>query len=359
MDPISQAALGAIAARAAAPLTLIGPVLLVGALAGAMPDIDVIFSPGGDFFDTLRSHRGITHSVFFALTAGPLLGWLFSRWWVRRAGASGGGAAAGTAVGWMLAITAAVLSHPLLDALTPYGTQLLQPFSDQRIAIHAMPIIDPLYTGLLLLGILIARRSDVPKRIASITLLVTCGYLAFAWQLGVAARDFARADLESLGVKVDRIEAFPTLLQPWQRQVVARTPERDLLGRMTMWSPCPPVWTGGASYTGPEVAALRADEDGETFVWFAMDWVHYSKEAAADGERLVVSDLRYALEGDPAISVFAVAALIDGEGDHAKVSGPVYPLAGRTTDPSRLTAALANVFTPVCRSPQVAEGQGG
>jgi len=357
MDPISQAALGAIAARAAAPRSLTGPVLLVGALAGVMPDIDVIFSSGGDFFDTLRSHRGITHSIFFTMTAGPLLGWLFSRWWVRRAGGSGDGAY--TTIGWMLAITAALLSHPLLDALTPYGTQLLQPFSDQRIAIHAMPIIDPLYTGLLLLGILIARRSDVPKRIASTTLLVTCGYLAFAWQLGVAARDFARADLESLGETVDRIEAFPTLLQPWQRQVVAHTPERDLLGRMTMWSPCPPVWTGAESYSGRAVDALRATEDGETFVWFTMDWVHYSIERAADGERLVVSDLRYALEGDPAISVFAAAALIDGEGDEAKVSGPVYPLAGSTTDPSRLTAALANVFTPVCRLAQIVEGQGG
>lgn len=376
MDPVSQAALGAIAARAAAPRTLAGPVMLVGALAGAMPDIDVVFSPGGDFFDMLRTHRGITHSLFFAFTAGPLLGWLFGRWWLGRQRAAGEGGPPGDKViitGWMVAVTAAVLSHPLLDVLTPYGTQLLQPFSDARFAIHAMPIIDPLYTGLLLLGIFRAARSRLPRRIAAVTLAITCGYLALGWQLGVMAREYARDDLLARGETVERVEAFPTLLQPWQRQLVARTPQRDLVGQMTMWSPCPPVWQGAPSLSGPAVDAFLLTDHGRTFAWFTMDWVHFSKEPAGGGERLVASDLRYSLDGDPAVSVFSVAALVENPVAGAYVVGPVFPMSGRARDPARLAAALSHVFTPVCRigagsentspkavsSAEIAEGQGG
>ncbi len=353
MDPISQAALGAVAARAASPQTLVGPVLLVGAVAGAMPDIDVVFSPGGDFFDMVRSHRGITHSVFFAFTAGPLLGWLVAKWWLKRSTTEPTLDRGACIRGWMIAVTAAVLSHPLLDVLTPYGTQLLQPFSDARFAIHAMPIIDPLYTGLLLLGIVVAVRSKVRRRIAVVTLSITCLYLALGWQLGVMARDYARDDLVARGETIERIDAFPTLLQPWQRQVVARTSTQDFIGQMTMWSPCPPNWTSGASYVGPEVDALLATDEGHTFAWFAMDWVHYSKASTSNGERLLASDLRYSLEGDPAISVFAVSADFENGSGGTRSMGAVTPAGGRTTDPSRITQALSHVFTPVCRSPEI------
>ena len=41
----------------------------------------------------------------------------------------------------------------LLDACTSYGTHLLWPFSDARVAWHLISVIDPLFTGALLLGL--------------------------------------------------------------------------------------------------------------------------------------------------------------------------------------------------------------
>lgn len=400
MDPVSQAALGAIAARVAAPRTLTGPILLVGAIAGAMPDIDVVFSPGGDFFDVVRTHRGITHSLFFAFTAGPLLGYLIATWLNRRRlnrrslNRESPDASAYHTIGWMMAVTAAVLSHPLLDVLTPYGTQLLQPFSDARFAIHAMPIIDPLYTGLLLIGIWFCKRSSAAQHTAMITLAISSAYLALGWQLGVQAREFARDDLEARGVAVTRIDAFPTLLQPWQRQVVAMSPEADYLGTMSMWSPCAPVWTQGSSLRGPAVEALRESGEGIVFDWFAMGWVHYSLRNSLtegdSGKMLVATDLRYALDGDPGQSVFAIAVPLTrdsgmtreqaGGAESAeaeshqpvpfeswRLAGRAAPWGNRVADPERLTAALANVFDPVCsdpaaairRLPEIAERQSG
>ena len=352
MDPISQATLGAIAARVAAPRTLVGPVLLVGAVAGAMPDIDVLFSAPDDFFRMVRVHRGITHSVFFALTAGPVLGWLIARWRARKEGG------APNTRGWMLAVTAAVLSHPLLDVLTPYGTQLLQPFSDARLAIHAMPIIDPLYTGVLLIGCIWAARSSRPKAIASGALLISCAYLVLGWQLGVQARELGRADLAAAGVPVDRIEAFPTILQPWQRQVVARSGDQDRVAQMSMWAPCAPVWTTTPVATGPQVDALKESDEGQIFDWFAMGWVHYTQTDAGADTRVHASDLRYVLSGDASDSVFSMSARLQIDADGAFRVVAIDTAGQRGADPSRLTQAMANVFTPSCRSAQVAEGEG-
>ncbi len=352
MDPISQAVLGAIAARVAAPRTLIGPVLLLGAVAGAMPDIDVIFSSPDDFFRMVKSHRGITHSLFFAFTAGPILGWLIARFRARKEGGPP------NTRGWMMAITAAVLSHPLLDVLTPYGTQLLQPFSDARLAIHAMPIIDPLYTGVLLIGCIWAARSRRPQAIAIGALLISSAYLALGWQLGVQAREFGRADLATAGVRVDRIEAFPTILQPWQRQVVARSGDQDRVGLMSMWAPCGPVWTTTQSASGPEVDTLLQSEEGRVFDWFAMGWVHYTRTSEGADMRLHASDLRYVLSGDASDSVFSMSARLQVDADGLSRVVGVDTAGQRGADPLRLVQAMASVFTPTCRSAQVAEREG-
>ena len=46
----------------------------------------------------------------------------------------------------------ALVTHPLLDAMTVYGTQLALPFSDHPFGVGSIFIIDPLYTLPLLAG---------------------------------------------------------------------------------------------------------------------------------------------------------------------------------------------------------------
>ncbi|MFV2089757.1 MAG: metal-dependent hydrolase, partial [Pseudomonadales bacterium] len=139
MDPLSQAGLGAVVAQIAGHRRLGFKAALLGAGAGALPDADVLFSITGDFIDQLITHRGITHSLFFAPVTGPALGWLI--WYRERR--KDPSLSLSRRNCWMLVITLALLSHPLLDWLTPYGTQLLLPLSNSRFAINAMPIIDP------------------------------------------------------------------------------------------------------------------------------------------------------------------------------------------------------------------------
>ena len=177
MDPFSQAGLGAVVAQTSAQHKLGFRVVAAGAFAGAMPDLDVFIA--GDYFDNLQMHRGITHSLFFAPVVGPLLGYLFHRLECRRSEEL---ATRERLKYWMLAMTLAILSHPLLDVLTPYGTQLLLPFTDQRFALFAMPIIDPVYTVPLLIAVYLAWRYRNSLRVQTIGLgflAITTSYLFY------------------------------------------------------------------------------------------------------------------------------------------------------------------------------------
>ena len=54
---------------------------------------------------------------------------------------------------WALVMAASMLSHPLLDWFTTYGTQLLAPFSRHRFAIDGVGIVDPFYSLTLIAGL--------------------------------------------------------------------------------------------------------------------------------------------------------------------------------------------------------------
>ncbi|GIT14376.1 MAG: hypothetical protein CM1200mP36_01320 [Gammaproteobacteria bacterium] len=107
-----------------------GRAALWGAVAGAFPDIDTLFANAAsdDPLVRLQTHRGLTHSLFFAPVIGPLWGWALWRWKRSRA--------TRTELElpywpWLILITCALWSHPLLDYCTHYGTQLLSPFTDR------------------------------------------------------------------------------------------------------------------------------------------------------------------------------------------------------------------------------------
>ena len=312
MDPISQAALGAVVAQACAQHKLGFRVVVAGAIAGAMPDLDVFIA--GDYFANLQTHRGITHSLFFAPVVGPVLGFsiyklecIQSSELIDRDRLNY----------WILAVFLAILSHPLLDVLTPYGTQLLLPFSNQRFAIYAMPIIDPLYTVPLLVAVILAwrYRHRVKVQFIGISfLLISTSYLSYGWYLGQAATQEAVRQLENQGIHNAVVQSFPTIFQIHYRRVVARTPTEDWVGYISMWRPCIIEW--GIAERSPEnsfneVSDLRAIR---IFEWFAMGWLHKTV-SERDGNTLYqLADLRYGLNTNPKESFFSLNVIDTEQG---------------------------------------------
>lgn len=109
--------------------------MLLGAIANTIPDLDV-FLVFGDPIREITIHRGFSHSLVFPFIAAPVLGWLAKRFLKDSISFKE----------WCLFFFILVLTHPLLDCLTTYGTQLLLPFSDYRINLNTLFIIDVVFT---------------------------------------------------------------------------------------------------------------------------------------------------------------------------------------------------------------------
>ena len=47
---------------------------------------------------------------------------------------------------WVWLFFWAIITHPLLDSCTVFGTQLFQPFSDYRVGFNIISVADPIYS---------------------------------------------------------------------------------------------------------------------------------------------------------------------------------------------------------------------
>ncbi|AWL12715.1 hypothetical protein HMF8227_02262 [Saliniradius amylolyticus] len=157
MDPITHGIVGAALARS---VSVIRPPQnhseshlwwQLGVLAALIPDLDYLLFWVDPLAFLAYWHRSFTHSLFLA----PL-------WSLTIAAA----AYLLTAhrypfvLLWLVA-TAGVLSHCFLDALTPFGTQWFQPFSDVRVSANLLLVVDGYFTLILLvcLWLIVKHRS--------------------------------------------------------------------------------------------------------------------------------------------------------------------------------------------------------
>jgi inner membrane protein len=219
MDSITQIALGAAIGTATLGRKAGARAALWGALFGTLPDLDVLMSYGDPVRD-FTFHRAESHSLFWLTVASPILAALpaqlhraagagFCRWWL---------------LAWLVLVT-----HPLLDAFTVYGTQLLLPFSDYPFGIGSVFIVDPLYTLPLIFGVIAAmglhRRSPGRAlRWNAVGIALSTAYLV--WSVA------AQAHVEGV---VNRALAIGPLAK--SRVLVTPTPLNTLLWRVVVMEP--------------------------------------------------------------------------------------------------------------------------
>ena len=79
MDSLTQIVLGAAVGEAVLGRKVGNKALLYGAIAGTIPDLDVISRSFVDTVTALEFHRGFTHSIVFSVLFAPVFGWLVSR----------------------------------------------------------------------------------------------------------------------------------------------------------------------------------------------------------------------------------------------------------------------------------------
>lgn len=138
MDPLSQGLLGSSLSQSFSNKKNIFFVFIIGFLAGIFPDIDIFFRSNHDPLLFLEFHRQFTHSLIFIPLGGFVFTLVFYSLFYRLI-------PFGFFRTWLFA-TMGYATHGLLDACTSYGTQLLWPFSNERISWNNISIIDPLFT---------------------------------------------------------------------------------------------------------------------------------------------------------------------------------------------------------------------
>lgn len=324
MDPLTQGALGAAAAMSLASDDL-RRALVVGFLAGMAPDLDVLIRSETDPLLFLDYHRHFTHALAFVPVGGLLVGLAvhgLDR--LRRRGAHRlRDTVLFATVGWG--------THGLLDACTSYGTYLLWPFSEARIAWENISIIDPFVTLPLLVGIAVGAWRTSP-RAARIGLA-----LALAWLcVGVVQRERAQDLQARLAADRGHAPTAGTVKPGFANLVVWRS--IYLVGDTYFVDGLRPGLGGpGRVYEGSTVARVVprdldgvlgdsvAREDIDRFARFSMGWV-----AWAPRDPTLLADVRYSM-----------------------VPNGTAPLWGVRVDPERRDAHLA--FEEVQTPPDDAE----
>jgi inner membrane protein len=269
-------------------------------------------------------HRGPTHALWFGPLVGPLLGVAAARLLERRRPSSEAPELERRRA-WIGLFVLTLFTHPLLDVFTTYGTQLLAPFSDRRFAYDAIGIIDPAYSILLILALVVGLRAGPASRAARTAALaalaVSSVYVGYCRYLNVAAERLAREEMPpTLSAHVEP-RAYPTLFQPWLRRLVAREGTQVCVGWLSLWSSRPVEW-GCFTTASPEaLEAARATREARVFEWFAMGQTAGRVLPRPDGSRVAeFDDIRYGFPDTPQNGLWGVRVELDAEG---RVSGPV------------------------------------
>jgi len=236
MDPLTHGLLGALTAQAVADtpfITALGKqatrrtrlpigVTLAATLAALFPDIDYLLF----WLDPLRFladwHRGITHSLLalplWSLLLGLLLSTLAGRRWQWRC--------------YTVFCALGLLSHIMLDLLTAYGTQLFAPFSDDRFGFSLIYVVDPYFTAIMLLPVLLLvlhhykkkapghRKSLSPSRVARLGLLMLFPYLGLLVSLKEEAKALGEQMATEQGLLATGVDALPQPLSPFNWKVL-------------------------------------------------------------------------------------------------------------------------------------------
>lgn len=218
MDTLTHALSGALAVRALDEKLASDPKTLrrltyVGFLAAAAPDLDFVISlVSDDPMMYLRHHRGVTHSLLLLPLWAALLGGIFKSFYRE------------IPFKLLYGLCAMAIGlHIVGDVITSYGTMIFAPLSNWRASLDTTFIIDPIFTGIIVLGLSLAfwhhTRRWAP-RAASLCLLGYIGLQGWAHhQAAIMGTTWAK----SLDGPAE-VQVLPQPLSPfhWKVMVIER-----------------------------------------------------------------------------------------------------------------------------------------
>ncbi|MFV0572272.1 MAG: metal-dependent hydrolase [Xanthomarina gelatinilytica] len=282
MDSLTQIVLGAAVGEAVLGKKVGNKAMLYGAIAGTIPDLDILASYVTDTVTALEIHRGFTHSIFFSIFFAPIFGWLVSRYESYK-----------DFKAWSWLFFWAFITHPILDAHTTWGTQLFWPM-DYRLALKTIFVIDPLYTLPFLLFLILAmfQKRDAPKRrlYNKVGIIISSSYLLLTFFLkGMAFNEFEMA-LKDQHIEYSEIETKPAPFNTILWSANVETKNNYLIGYYSFFDTKPIHFV-----TYPKdhdlLGKLIQDEKVQRMIAVSKGWFTITKKENG----LYYNDLRFGL----------------------------------------------------------------
>ncbi len=348
MDSISQAVLGAAVGEAFLGRKLGNKAMFWGALGGTIPDLDVITAPLLTELQSLSFHRGISHSITFALLGGLLFGWLIHKlyksnyyrntlwlflslfitsiplsivyfllghddhkylyaaiaivlssilyffFYKKNASKPKPVIDNPSLRSWQWMFILAFFTHALLDCFTIYGTQLFLPFSDYRVAFATIAVADPIaYTIPFLICLIIAMcyaRTDKKRlRWTSIGIGISSLYLIFTiFHKQIIFKEFDR-QLAEQNIEYDRYSLGPVIFSNLLWTITVESDQQYYNGTYSVFDSSP-IQFLSIPKNEQLLPAESHDETIKTLRWFSDDF--YNVMERPDG-MLQFNDLRF------------------------------------------------------------------
>ncbi|CAM3313790.1 metal-dependent hydrolase [Aequorivita lipolytica] len=308
MDSVTQIVLGAAVGEAVLGKKIGNKAMLLGAIAGTIPDLDVIANRFTDTVTALEIHRGFTHSIVFAVVFGLLFGWLLSLW-DRRASLKE----------WLWFWFLCFFTHPLLDAHTTWGTQLFWPL-DIRLEYKNIFVIDPLYTlpflVFLILAMLQKRGSIKRRKFNNLGLIVSSSYMVLTLiTKAITYQKFEKAleeqNIDYLGM-ITKPSPLNTIL--WTANV--ETKDAFLIGDYSFFD-TKPIQFFPYPKNHEALGNFGEYNKVQRLIKITKGW--YTISEKQDG--IYLNDLRFGkISLDPQSDKFAFSFLIENEGDDVKIT---------------------------------------
>jgi len=213
MDPITHGLSGAILARAIPRHPIPHRYIWLLAAVAMLPDIDYVMKFVSDT-TYLRHHRGITHSFLML----PMWTWLLYSLLPKQKVSK-------PLMPWLLG--SALMAHIFLDLITSFGTMTLAPFSDSRATLDLLFIIDPVFSALLLLPLILMPLLKKHGRTLAITsLLLVTVYLTTTFTFHGKAVELARQHHPA----AEHVHALPMPFTPFSWMMIASYPTTEVRG---------------------------------------------------------------------------------------------------------------------------------
>ncbi|MBK9515080.1 MAG: metal-dependent hydrolase [Flavobacteriales bacterium] len=333
MDSLTQIVLGAAVGEVVLGRKVGNKAILWGAIAGTIPDLDVL---ARSLFDPLRAnelHRGITHSILFSAAMAPVLAI-----WLKRHAASllavftllvaltfVQGAENGVVRGILLVVTAGIIAlifrrkrladdgtrtewswlfwwslvtHPLLDCHTTWGTQLFWPLP-WKLSWNNIFVVDPIYTVpfMICVGtVLFIRRDNARRRWVNwFGIGISSAYMLFTIVCKRIAVGAIASSLDRQHIPYVDFSTRPTPFNSILWSVNVDAGDHYLLGYHSLLD------------TKPEVEFVRVDKGLQNLgPWADHDKVRrlqvlsdHNFVVRSKNDTIVFNDLRFGQMGEP------------------------------------------------------------